>query len=52
MSEASIGWTVNGRTGEIGESTIRSFLFMDSDADMTSMVAGLGLTGMKRFYMS
>ncbi|GIR48734.1 MAG: hypothetical protein CM15mP58_08310 [Burkholderiaceae bacterium] len=27
MSEASINWTVNGRTGEIGESTIRSFLF-------------------------
>ena len=42
MSEASIGWTVNGRTGEIGESTIRSFLFMDSDADMTSGGYGPG----------
>jgi len=42
MSEASIGWTVNGRTGEIGESTIQSFLFMDSDADMTSGGYGLG----------
>ena len=36
ISEASISWTVNGKTGEIGELTIRSFLFMDSDADMTS----------------
>ena len=42
MSEASIGWTVNGRTGEIGESSIRSFLFMDSDADMTSGGYGPG----------
>ena len=36
ISEASISWTVNGRTGKIGELSIRSFLFMDSDADMTS----------------
>ena len=42
ISEASIVWTVNGRTGEIGESTIRSFLFMDSDADMTSGGYGPG----------
>ena len=42
MSEASISWTVNGRTGEIGESTIRSFLFMDSDAGMTSGGYGPG----------
>ena len=42
ISEASINWTVNGRTGEIGESSIRSFLFMDSDADMTSGGYGPG----------
>ena len=42
ISEASISWTVNGRTGEIGESTIRSFLFMDSDSDMTSGGYGHG----------
>ena len=42
ISEASISWTVNGRTGEIGESTIRSFLFMDSDSDMTSGGYGPG----------